>query len=133
MSRKALQEKGWAQTDECGQDWNKLYDHGVFLLRHRYRDHTNRVIDEVKFIGDQFNQDPQNKAFGDSMQKLFTDLGHNQEGKVAFKKHLLVDIRDVILPGLLQDMRYVPVPRIEVSDPMVDVVSIFGPVLRPKS
>lgn len=121
-----MKDKGWVETDEFGRSWNNLYDRGNFLLRNRYRDHANRVLDEIKFFGDQFNQDPQNKAFGDSMQKLFTDLGRNQEGKAVFKKHLLLDIRDVILPAFLRDVRYIPVPRIEVSDPMVDVVSAFG-------
>jgi hypothetical protein len=120
-----LKEKGWATTDECSHDWNQLHDRGVFLLRHRYKNHTKRILDEIKFFGDQFNKDAQNKAFADSMQNLFNNLGRNGDGKVAFKKHLLKDLRDVIMPAFLRDVRYIPVPRLEVSDKMVDVVSAF--------
>jgi hypothetical protein len=108
-------------------DWSRQYDelaeHGQFLLRDRYRSHTDRVLDEIKFLGTQFNKDPHNKAFGDSLQKLFKDLGRDQDGNVKFKKHLVKDIRDVIVPAVFENIRYVPIPRIEVSDPMADVVS----------
>ncbi|PWY95116.1 hypothetical protein BO94DRAFT_218982 [Aspergillus sclerotioniger CBS 115572] len=120
--RKTLTEQGYIMDDDCTRQWDQLTDHGRYLLRDRYRDHTDRILDEMKFIGDQFNKDPQNKAFGDSVQKLFDDLGRDTSGNMAFKKHLLRDIRDVILPAILEDVRYVPVPRIEVSDPSADVV-----------
>lgn len=121
-----MAEKGYVMTDDCRNEWNRLYDRGTYLLRDRYKNHTKRILDEIKFFADQFNQDAQNKAFGDAMQKLFTDLGRGKDGTVQFKKHLLKDIRDIILPGFLEDVRYIPVPRIEVRDPMVDVVSILS-------
>ncbi|KAH8427991.1 uncharacterized protein LDX57_005697 [Aspergillus melleus] len=120
--RKTLQEQGYVMQDDCDRQWDQLADHGRYLLRERYRDHTNRVLDEIKFIGVEFTKDPQNKAFADSMDKLFLDLGRDANGNVAFKSHLLKDIRDVILPGAFENVRYVPIPRIEVSDPMADVV-----------
>lgn len=111
--------------DDCEQEWNRLYDHGRYLLRDRYKDHTDRILDELRFIGDQFNQDPQNRAFRGALEKLFNDLGRDANGNVAFKGHLLKDVRDVILPSIFENVRYVPVPRIEVSDPMADVVSVL--------
>jgi hypothetical protein len=109
--------------DDWSHQYDELAEHGQFLLRDRYRSHTDRVLDEIKFLGTQFNQDPQNRAFRDSLQKLFKDLGRDQDGNVKFKKHLVKDIRDVIVPAVFEKIRYVPVPRIEVSDPMADVVS----------
>ncbi|CEO60108.1 hypothetical protein PMG11_04749 [Penicillium brasilianum] len=120
--RKCLREQGFIMQDEANRQWNELYDRGRYLLRERYRTHTDRIVDETKFIADQFDQDPQNKAFAESIQKLFLDLGRDAGGKVVFKKHLLKDIRDVILPGIIENVRYIPIPRIEVSDPNVDVV-----------
>ncbi|OJJ49338.1 hypothetical protein ASPZODRAFT_61111 [Penicilliopsis zonata CBS 506.65] len=120
--RKCLQEQGFILKEEANTEWNQLYDNGRFLLRERYRGHTDHILDEIKFLADQFNQDPQNRAFGDAVQRLFLDLGKDADGKPAFKKHLLVDIRDVILPAIFENVRYVPIPRIEVSDPMADVV-----------
>ncbi|KAL4933886.1 uncharacterized protein BDV17DRAFT_70031 [Aspergillus undulatus] len=120
--RRTLQQQGYVLEDEWNRQYDELADHGRFLLRDRYRNHTDRILDEVKFLGNQFDQDRQNKAFGDAMQKLFLDLGRDENGKPKFKKHLVKDISDVILPAIFENVRYVPLPRIEVSDPMADVV-----------
>ncbi|GAB7339279.1 hypothetical protein MBLNU457_5933t1 [Dothideomycetes sp. NU457] len=120
--RRCLQEQGYVLQDSATDEWNQIYDEGQFLLRDRYREHTDRVLDEVKFAGDQFDKDPQNRAFGDSMQKLFTDLGQDENGKPAFKPHLLKDLSEVIIPAFFENIRYVPIPRIEYSDPMIDCV-----------
>lgn len=120
--RKCLQEQGYVLQDASTEEWNRLYDKGRLLLRERYRNHTDRILDEFMFLGDQFDQDPQNRAFGDAVQKLFLDLGNDENGKPKFKKHLVKDLTEVIIPAIFENTRYVPVPRIEVSDPMIDVV-----------
>nr|BAK00933.1 predicted protein [Hordeum vulgare subsp. vulgare] len=120
--RRCLKEQGYILRDEATDEWNRLYDHGHHLLRERYRNHTDRVVDELKFLSDQFDQDPQNTAFGNAVQKLFLDLGQDENGNPTFKPHLLKDLTDVIIPAIFENTRYVPIPRIEVSDPMVDAV-----------
>ena len=120
--RRCLQEQGFILEDRANDEWNQIYDHGRFLLRDRYRNHTDRLNDEVKFLVDQFNQDRQNRAFGDACQKLFNDLGNDENGKPTFKPHLVKDLSDVILPAIFENTRYVPVPRIEYQDPMMDCV-----------
>ncbi|KAF2681523.1 hypothetical protein K458DRAFT_343734 [Lentithecium fluviatile CBS 122367] len=120
--RRCLQQQGYIMEDASNEEWNRIYDHGHDLLRGRYRGHTDRIADEFKFLGQQFDADPQNKAFGDSVTKLFNDLGQDEDGKTTFKPHLLKDITDVILPAFFENVRYVPIPRIEYSDPMVDAV-----------
>jgi len=122
LLRKTLQEQGYILQDTATDDWNDLIDQGRFLFRERYRDHTDRIFGEIKFLADQFDQDPQNKAFGDAVQKLFLDLGNDESGKATFKPHLIKDLTEVILPAIFEHTRYVPIPRIEVSDPTIDVV-----------
>ncbi|KAH7384117.1 hypothetical protein DE146DRAFT_667909 [Phaeosphaeria sp. MPI-PUGE-AT-0046c] len=120
--RKILQQQGYILEDASNEEWNRIYDQGHDLLRGRYRGHTDRIADEFKFIGQQFDADPQNKAFADSVNRLFNDLGTDENGKTAFKPHLIKDITDVILPGFFESVQYIPIPRIEVSDPMADIV-----------
>lgn len=120
--RKCLNEPGFIMQDAANEQWGQLSDKGHFLLRERYRDHTNRVLDEFKFIGEQFDQDAQNKRFAASLNKLFTELGNDENGKPTFKKHLVKDLSGVILPGIFESVRYVPVPRIEYTDPMMDAI-----------
>lgn len=120
--RKCLQQSGYIMQDEANEEWNALYDKGNFLLRDRYKNHTDRVLDEFKFFGQQFDEDPQNKRFAATMQKLFTDLGNDENGKPTFKPHLLKDLSNVIVPDLFERVRYVPVPRIEYTDPQMDAI-----------
>src|SRR5271170_302385 len=120
--RLCLQDQGYVLQDQSADEWNALHDRGHFLLRERYRNHTDRILDEFKFLGDQFDRDPQNKAFALAIQKLFQNLGTGRNGKVTFKSHLIKDLTNVIIPGAFERAHYVPIPRIEVSDSMVDAV-----------
>lgn len=120
--RKCLQQQSYILEDRATDEWNQLQDQGNFLLRDRYRNHTDRVVDEIKFLGDQFEQDRMNRQFADSCQKLFNDLGNDKNGKPTFKPHLVKDLSEVILPAILEDTRYIPIPRLEYSDHMVDAV-----------
>lgn len=120
--RRSLQEQGYILEEASTQEWNRLYDHGDYLLRQKYKTHTDRVIDEVKFLAGQFDEDAQNKQFANTINKLFTDLGNDENGKPTFKPHLVKDLTEVILPAVFENVAYIPVPRIEYSDPQVDAV-----------
>lgn len=120
--RRCLQEQGYILEEASTQEWNKLYDHGDYLLRQKYKTHTDRVIDEIKFLAGQFDEDAQNKQFAITVNKLFTDLGNDENGKPTFKPHLVKDITEVILPAIFENVAYIPVPRVEYSDPQVDAV-----------
>lgn len=120
--RRCLLEQGYILDESSNKEWNRIYEKGRFLLREKYRSHTDRVIDETKFIADQFDQDPQNKAFGQAVQKLFNHLGNDASGKSVFKPHLVKDLAETILPAVLMNINYIPIPRIEYSDPQVDAI-----------
>ncbi|KAI0468387.1 hypothetical protein F4859DRAFT_524632 [Xylaria cf. heliscus] len=120
--RKCLKQQGYIMEDDCNSQWHQLYDHGNFLLRERYRSHTDRIIDEIKFLADQFDQDPHNKAFSASLQKLLRDLGLDVNGKPQFKPHLVKDLTEVIIPAAFENVAYIPIPRVEYSDPQIDAI-----------
>ena len=120
--RRCLLEQGYIIDESSNKEWNRIYEKGRYLLREKYRAHTDRVIDETKFVADQFDKDPQNKAFGLAVQKLFNDLGNDASGKSVFKPHLVKDLTNVILPAVLESVHYIPIPRIEYSDSQVDAV-----------
>ncbi len=68
--RKVLQQQGYILEDASTEEWNRLYDEGHNLLRGRYRGHTDRIADEFKFIGEQFDADTLNTRFAQSVNKL---------------------------------------------------------------
>lgn len=120
--RKSLKERGYVMQDAATDEWNKISDQADFLFRDRYKNHSQRLIDEANFLGQQFDKDALNSSFAASMQKLFDDLGNDENGKPTFKPHLVKDLFQVILPDMFESVRYIPIPRIEYSDPMADAV-----------
>ena len=120
--RRCLLEQGYILEDESTEEWDRLYEKGRYLLREKYRAHTDRVVDEIKFVADQFDHDAQNKAFAAAMQKLFKDLGNDASGNSTFKPHLVKDLAETILPAVMEGIAYIPIPRIEYSDPQVDAI-----------
>ncbi|KAF2665193.1 hypothetical protein BT63DRAFT_448440 [Microthyrium microscopicum] len=120
--RRCLLETGYIIQDQSNDDFNALYDKGQYLLRNKYKTHTDRIFDEIKYFGNQFDADAQNTAFGNAVQKLFLDLGNDETGRSTFKPHLLKDVTETILPLALASAHYIPIPRLEYSDPMVDLI-----------
>lgn len=120
--RRCLLEEGYVLEESSNTEWDHLYDQGRYLLREKYRGTTDKILDETRFIMDQFDQDPQNKEFGMAVQQLFNHLGQDADGKPAFKAHLVKDLTQVIIPAFVENVQYIPVPRIEYQDPQFDVV-----------
>jgi hypothetical protein len=63
-----------------------------------------------------------NKQFGEDWACLTKDLLFDSEGSLKFKSHLWKDIRKVILPTLIKEVGYIPIPRIEYTDESLDLV-----------
>lgn len=120
--RRCLLEEGYVLDESSNTDWDRLYEQGRYLLRDKYRGTTDKIIDETRFFLEQFDQDPQNKEFGLAVQRLFNHLGQDENGKPAFKSHLVKDLTDIIIPGFIENVEYIPIPRIEYQDPKIDLV-----------
>ena len=76
-------------------------------------------------VGDWFKamgEDPLNKRFGEDWARLTKDLLFDSEGSLKFKPHLWDDVRKVILPTVISEVGYIPIPRIEYTDDALDLV-----------
>ncbi|KAK9486198.1 hypothetical protein V1527DRAFT_423054 [Lipomyces starkeyi] len=120
--RKVLKQQGYIISDAANDEFNEIYNRGNDIFTHRYSDYIDQFQYEFNYLIDQFQVDAPNQQFGDSITTLFTDLGTDENGEVVYKKHLVKDITDVILPELFEKTRYVPLPRIEYTGPDLDVV-----------
>ena len=107
--RKCLKEDGYILDDQSTNEWNDIVDQGKYFLHDRYKEHTDRLNDEISRWFGYMANDPDSVAFGEKVQKLFLDLGQDNDGKVTFKPHLLKDVTNVILPGIFENAGYVPV------------------------
>ncbi|KAJ3923539.1 hypothetical protein F5877DRAFT_31198 [Lentinula edodes] len=98
----------------------KFYGSGQF--DDEYREHFDNVFEGIgKFVGG-IGADPLNRRFGTDIQRLTKDLLFDSEGKLTFKAELWNDVRNTIVPGLIQRIGLVPIPRIEYTDDSLDLV-----------
>ncbi|KDR72326.1 hypothetical protein GALMADRAFT_213339 [Galerina marginata CBS 339.88] len=119
---KVLLEPGYVLKPECNTHANKLRELGKEFYDTKYKEHFDNLFNSVgdwfKAMGD----DPLNKRFGEDWARLTRDLLFNSEGSLKFKPDLWNDIRKVILPTLIDQVGYVPIPRIEYTDDSLDLV-----------
>ncbi|PWN89674.1 hypothetical protein FA10DRAFT_150919 [Acaromyces ingoldii] len=126
--RRCVQEPGFVMKEEANTQGRLLRDQGKRFFtgegeqKGKYQPHFENFFQQVADFFKAMGDDPLNKEFGSKWDKLGKDLFFDSEGKATFKPHLWDDIRDPILPQLLTHIGYVPIPRIEYSDKMVDLV-----------
>ncbi|KIM39008.1 hypothetical protein M413DRAFT_447366 [Hebeloma cylindrosporum] len=120
--RKVLLEPGYILEPDCNTQANQLRERGRGFYDEKYKSHFDNLFNSV---GDWFKamgQDPTNKRFGEDWARLTKDLLFDSEGSLTFKPALWNDIRKVILPKLIDEVGYIPIPRVEYSDDSLDLV-----------
>lgn len=127
--RRCVSEPGFVMKEEANTQARQLRIGGQKFFTGRtpeekgkYQPHFETLFDRIEVFFKAMGDDPLNQEFGSKWHKMGRDLFFNAEGKATFKPHLWDDIRNPILPQLLRHVGFVPVPRIEYSDPMVDLV-----------
>ncbi|CEP13128.1 hypothetical protein [Parasitella parasitica] len=117
-----LKEPGYGQSDESSQEGRQLMDRGNHLIKGRYKEHLNFLSSESRKYMNLMAEDQVSKELYARIAKIHRDLWMDDEGNPAFKPHLLNDMRITLLPAFIDEIKYIPVPRIEYSDPQFDIV-----------
>ncbi|KDQ55295.1 hypothetical protein JAAARDRAFT_159347 [Jaapia argillacea MUCL 33604] len=121
-ARKVLLEPGFVLEPQCNREGNEVKDSGRRFYDDKYKTHFDRLFSS---IGDWFKamgDDPLNQRFGNDWARLTRDLLFDSEGSLKFKPDLWNDVRKVILPTLVDQVGYIPIPRIEYTDKEIDLV-----------
>lgn len=119
---KSLLEPGWILDDECNREAEELQEKGKQFFEHKYKGHFDNFGNSVQRFFVAMGDDPLNVRFGEDWKRLVKDLLFNAEGNLTFKPRLWNDIRRVILPTVIEQIGYVPIPRAEYSDKNIDLV-----------
>ena len=117
--RRVLQEEGYIMTDAATDDGNRLVDSGRRFWDHKYKGHREDLFNSIEEFAYAYNEDPLNRQLGVDIKNLIKDLATDNEGKLTYKPHLVSDLRHVILPSILGQIGYIPIPRAEYTDNQV--------------
>ncbi|KAK4051695.1 hypothetical protein OIO90_004645 [Microbotryomycetes sp. JL221] len=123
--REVLQTPGYIMKEQCDRDGRQLIDDGKRfwdVKNGKYAGHKDNFFDSISTFFTSYADDPLNVQLGNNVKKLTTDLLYDSDGKLAYKPHLVADIKHHILPALATNIGYVPIPRIEYTDDQIDLV-----------
>jgi hypothetical protein len=121
--RKTLLEPGFILSPQFSSQSQAIFhDQAREFFDVRYKDHRDLLSNEGQEWVNGWTTDPLNKRLTDNWATLVKDLLLNDNGNLTWKPMLWHDIRKVILPSLIEQVGYVPIPRIEYTDDKMDLV-----------
>ncbi|KAH8827080.1 hypothetical protein DL96DRAFT_1605435 [Flagelloscypha sp. PMI_526] len=121
-ARKILLDTGYVLEPVCNKRGKEIRESGKQFYDVKYRAQFDGLFRAVQDWFTGMSEDPANVAFGEAWARLTKDLLFDESGSFKFKKHLWEDVRSTILPQLADKIGYVPIPRIEYTDPQIDLV-----------
>jgi len=120
--RKVLLQPGYVLEPDCDNQARALRESGRRFYDQKYKGHFDNLFNEIGGWFKAMGNDPLNQRFGDDWARLTKDLLFDSEGALKFKPDLWNDVRHIIMPTLLQQIGYIPIPRIEYTDESFDLV-----------
>ncbi|KAH7327708.1 hypothetical protein B0J17DRAFT_680633 [Rhizoctonia solani] len=120
--RRVLLEPGYVLQPQCNDRGNEIREEGHRFFDHKYKAHKDNLFDSIQRWFTAMGEDPLNKRFGEDWQRLTKDLLFDANGSLTFKPTLWSDIRRVILPAIVEQVGYIPIPRVEYTDNQLDLV-----------
>jgi len=122
-----LTEKDYVKSDAADDSAHRLYERSQELLNEKsekYRPDVEALFDELRGFVDAMAKDPENRRVIDSSRKVFNDLVSMDRNGIfrGFKKRVLRDLVDVVFPRFIDEIRYVPLPRIEYQSRDYDLI-----------
>ncbi|KAL7283990.1 hypothetical protein ACG7TL_001263 [Trametes sanguinea] len=121
-TRKVLLDPGFVLEPQCNNEANALKETGRRFYDEKYKSHFDNLFNSTIEWFRALGEDPLNKRFGEDWARLTKDLLFDSEGSLKFKPQLWMDVRKVILPSIIDQVGYVPIPRIEYTDDTLDLV-----------
>lgn len=109
---KSIRDTSFIQSEQYDQQASELLDRGQYEMKERYRDDSERVLDEAKSFSQGFQEDELNQELASDLQQLTSSLFLDEDGKPTFKYELFKDFASMI-PVIAAQIEYLPLPPIE--------------------
>ncbi|KAI9003864.1 hypothetical protein DFJ74DRAFT_693907 [Hyaloraphidium curvatum] len=119
---RSLHERRYLDSPDYVRKGSDLLNRGRALLFEGYRQETQAILDETQRITTAFQEDSTTQEFGRSLKQLVNNFFFDQEGRLTFKDELARDFATVLLPIIVSQVRYIPIPRIEHNDENIHII-----------
>ncbi|ORX81845.1 hypothetical protein BCR32DRAFT_279377 [Anaeromyces robustus] len=125
---KVLKDPQFIQSQEYIDTGMDLLDEGYLTFSEKYshQEYFQKELEIVlmessKYL-DNLLSDPLTRKFSDNLVQLMKDIFISRNGKFIFKKELFKDIITMSLPIIIQNIRYIPISRLEYEDSNYHIV-----------
>lgn len=127
LFKKMLREPGFATTDAADAEAHELLDRSKHLLELKtdtYNPHVQSLFDEINAYTTAIQNDKANRRVVAASKKVWSDLVvlDSSSGASKFRARVVRDIIDVMLPKLIEEIKYIPLPRVEYQDKDYDLI-----------
>ncbi|KAL9544020.1 hypothetical protein MBANPS3_007837 [Mucor bainieri] len=119
--QKMLQEPGYLSGDESTEEGSKLVDEVRSSALEEYKPQVKSMIQESSGIIKAVSDDPISQKIAEKVKAIHDHLWYDSNGHAAFKPHLLNDMRITLLPALIEQIKFVPLPQIIYSDKQFEI------------
>jgi hypothetical protein len=119
---KVLLEPGFVLEPNCNNQANELRESGHRFYDKKYHGHFDNIFMTTGNWFRAMGEDQLNVRFSEDWAQLTKDLLFDSEGSLKFKVDLWRDICNVILPTLIDKVGYIPIPRVEYTDDLLNLV-----------
>ncbi|KAI7904602.1 uncharacterized protein BX663DRAFT_559607 [Cokeromyces recurvatus] len=119
--KRLLKDPGYVSSDESTEDGKRLVKQSRQSSLEKYRSDMNGLIQETSDIIKAISDDEISKDISKKVKSIHQHLWYDSNGNAAFKPHLLNDIRITLLPALIEQIKYVPLPQIVYSDKQFEI------------
>ncbi|KAI9312359.1 hypothetical protein BX666DRAFT_1865994, partial [Dichotomocladium elegans] len=134
--RRLAEEPGYANDEQSTEDGKRLVSRARELTQGRYSGHFDHMFNEAKSFLRAMNDDPMACELEQALAQIHKDLWYDGDGNVAFKPHLLADMRITLIPAFLEFIKVIPIPKVDYSDSQFDIsvenIILPGDTLLPR-
>ncbi|TPX39179.1 hypothetical protein SeMB42_g06425 [Synchytrium endobioticum] len=119
---RSLKEPDYIGDPDYAYFGSQLINRARRVLLEKYQEDTYGSIESGQRVLDGFASDELTREFGRDVRILTQDLFLNEQGRVTIKTSLVNDVFSVIFPMMIEQIRYLPIPRIEHLDENYHVI-----------
>ncbi|TPX36624.1 hypothetical protein SmJEL517_g01131 [Synchytrium microbalum] len=118
----SLKDPDFIEDQDYTYKGSQLINRARRILLDKYKVDTKNALDSIQAVLDGFSSDELTQKFGQDVRVLTQDLFLDENGRITIKTSLISDVFSVILPIVIEQIRYLPIPRIEHVDQTYHII-----------
>jgi len=119
---RSLEDPRYVTSRDYDRKGSEIINRGRAILFESYRNDTSNLLNNLRKFSNELQSDNVTREFAEDITRFTKDMFLDEEGRYTFKPDLIRDITTVVLPLLFEQIRYIPIPRIEHNDEQYHII-----------